>query len=90
MALLTWTVLLVGTAAAARRSRFVVTGKPQVSLQTLLVGVTFLAAYLAIYPRPHEVGWERAALLPVLVSATIGYTALIREAWLRRRSRGAT
>lgn len=81
-----WTLLLVGTSIAARRSRFVECGKLQFSLLTYLLAVTFAAVYLGLHLNGLIAGLERAPVLALLMSATIGYGSIVTRTfrWDRR------
>jgi hypothetical protein len=74
---ISWILLIAGSVLAARRSRFVLTGRPQVSLWTFFVASTFIAGYFILYRNPLDYGWEHAAALPVLISAFLGYWGYI-------------
>lgn len=72
-----WCFILVGTARAASRSRFVETGKLQFRLVTYFVAVTFFAGYLSAYANGLMNSWERIVLIPPLMSACLGYGPIL-------------
>jgi hypothetical protein len=81
-----WAALLFGTGLAAARSRFVQTGRPQLALSTYLLCITSLAGYVGAYANRLVSGWEQGLLLPLLVSAFLGYASLLNLARKRDRS----
>lgn len=87
-----WCFILVGTAMAAARSRFVETGRLQLRLVTCFVAVTFLAGYLGAYTNGFVNSWEQIVLIPSFASSFLGYITLvsalrIRVPWLHAPDR---
>jgi hypothetical protein len=84
-----WVLLLVGSGFAAERSRFVRTGRMQVSLRTVVLGVTVAGVYFAAFANGFF-PWEHVVLLPLLVSALLGYASRLGGIALRCNSRVAS
>lgn len=81
--LCSWTILMFGIIQAASESTFVQKGIIQFRLHDLLVSMTCVGLYASAYVYGFVHDWSRVLLLPLLITAVMGYVSFCNN--IRKR-----